>query len=323
MGISFVGMKDWADAADEAEARRQENAVKLIELDMRYGSGSGGYGRSGTSATDTATRNALLKQINERLPEDSKVAPQLVDVSLETLEKFDAAQQKLAKFYQENDMIYSPEQAEDDVISIHREVIKSGGKLDEAQIYAILGIDESMAGDEVYGGKTYADIAKSLAEGSETVGLAFQMREPIKPASLGEQSQLRELYIEQLSPTIEAEIAQINARAAQGNPQENDEARALELNRALDAISSEAKDYSLAARIVGPMAAIRLMETNPRMKAYSYLINKNLNFTDDVNGNEMFKRAITSGLLGEGDTYFSNGVPGLVTAEIIEKALKE
>ncbi len=323
MGISFVGMKDWVDQADAAEARRQENAVKLIELDMRYGGGSSGYGRSGTTATDTATRNALLKQINDRLPDDSKVAPQLVGADLKTIQDFDAAQQKLAAFYEEQGMIYSPEQAESDVVSLHREVIETGGKLDVEQIYAILGIDESMAKDVVYGGKTYEDIAKSLATSSESVGLAFQMSEPVKPASLGEQSQLKELYIEQLSPTIETEIAQINGRASEGTAKEGDEARAIKLNRALDAISGTAKDYSLAARIVGPMAAIRLMETNPRMKAYSYLINKNLNFTADVEGSAMLKRAITSGLLSEGDTYFSNGAPGIITAEIIEKALKE
>ena len=313
---------DWVNANDEAEARRQEIATKLVELDLRYGSGSSGYGSRGSSS-DTATRDALLKQINNRLPEDSKIAPQLVGADLETLEKFDKAQQKLAAFYQENDMPYTPDQAEEDVISFHREVIKSGGKLDVPEIYALLGIDEDMAGEEAFGGKTYEDLARSLAEGRENVGIAFQMREPIKPATLGEQGELRQLYIEQLKPAIETEMFQINSRAAQGNSNEGDEARANELNKALEALDSEAKDYALAARIVGPEAAIKILETNPRMKAYSYLINKNLNFTDDVNGNDLFKRAIKSGLLSEGDTYFSNGVPGIVTADIIQKALKE
>ena len=314
---------DWVNANDEAEARRQEVATKLVELDLRYGSGSSGYGSRGSGSSDTATRDALLKQINARLPEDSKIAPQLVGADLETLEKFDKAQQELAAFYQQNDMPYTPDQAEEDVISFHREVVKSGGKLDVSEIYALLGIDEDMAGEEAFGGKTYEDLARSLAEGKENVGIAFQMREPIKPVTLGEQGELRQLYIEQLKPTLETEMAQINARKAQGNPSEGDEARAIELNRALDALDNEAKDYALAARIVGPEAAIKILETNPRMKAYSYLINKNLNFTDDVNGNALFKRAIKSGLLSEGDTYFSNGVPGIVTADIIQKALKE
>lgn len=313
MGLSAVGIMDWVEANDKETARREELTTKLIEMDLRWG-GSSGSGRGGSSE-NVATKSALLKKIQARLPEDSKIAPQLVGADLETLELFDKGQETLRAFYKGNGLDYTPEQAEADVTSFHREVIKTGGKVDVEDIYAMLGIDEDMADEVAYGDKTYGDLARSIAEGKEEVGLAFSFREPVKPLSGSEQEKIRDLFISSLRPTIRAEISAINEREAAGNARPEDVARGLELEKALKDLDKE--DYIAASRIAGPEAAIKLMETNPRYKPYNYMINQNLGFQnkDDI------ARAIKVGLIEKGTRIFYNGSSYTITEEDVQRAI--
>lgn len=313
MGLSAVGIMDWVEATDKETARREELTTKLIEMDLRWG-GSSGSGRGGSSE-NVATKSALLKKIQARLPEDSKIAPQLVGADLETLELFDKGQETLRAFYKGNGLDYTPEQAEADVTSFHREVIKTGGKVDVEDIYAMLGIDEDMADEVAYGDKTYGDLARSIAEGKEEVGLAFSFREPVKPLSGSEQEKIRDLFISSLRPTIRAEISAINEREAAGNARPEDVARGLELEKALKDLDKE--DYIAASRIAGPEAAIKLMETNPRYKPYNYMINQNLGFQnkDDI------ARAIKVGLIEKGTRIFYNGSSYTITEEDVQRAI--
>ena len=312
MGLSAVGIMDWVEANDKETARREELTTKLIEMDLRWGGGSGS-GRGGSSE-NVATKAAILKKIQARLPEDSKIAPQLVGADLETLELFDKGQTELESFYSGNDLTYTPEQAEADVTSFYREVVKSGGKVDVEDIYAMLGIDEDMVEEVAYGDKTYGDLARSIAEGKEEVGLAFSFREPVKPLSGSEQEKIRDLFISSLRPTIRAEITTINDRQASGNATAEDEARALELEEALRNLDND--DYIAASRIAGPEAAIKLMETNPRYKPYNYLINQNLGFSNK----EDIARAIQVGLIEKGTRIFYKGSPYTINEEDVKKA---
>lgn len=313
MGLSAVGIMDWVEATDKETARREELTTKLIEMDLRWG-GSSGSGRGGSSE-NVATKAALLKKIQARLPEDSKIAPQLVGADLETLELFDKGQTELEDFYSGNDLTYTPEQAEADVTSFYREVVKSGGKVDVEDIYAMLGIDEDMVEEIAYGDKTYADLARSIAEGKEEVGLAFSFREPVKPLSGSEQEKIRDLFISSLRPTIRAELTIINDKQAAGTATAEDEARALELDRAMNNLDND--DYIAASRIAGPEAAIKLMETNPRYKPYNYLINQNLGFQ---NKNDI-ARAIKVGLIEKGTRIFYNGSSYTITEEDVQRAI--
>ena len=313
MGLSAVGIMDWVEANDKETARREELTTKLIEMDLRWGGGSGS-GRGGSSE-NVASKAAILKKIQARLPEDSKIAPQLVGADLETLELFDKGQTELEDFYSGNDLTYTPEQAEADVTSFYREVVKSGGKVDVEDIYAMLGIDEDMVEEIAYGDKTYGDLARSIAEGKEEVGLAFSFREPVKPLSGSEQEKIRDLFISSLRPTIRAEMTIINEKQASGNATAEDEARALELEEALRNLDND--DYIAASRIAGPEAAIKLMETNPRYKPYNYLINQNLGFQ---NKNDI-ARAIKVGLIEKGTRIFYNGSSYTITEEDVQRAI--
>ena len=313
MALSAVGIMDWVEANDKETARREELTTKLIEMDLRWG-GSSGSGRGGSSG-NVATKSALLKKIQARLPEDSKIAPQLVGADLETLELFDKGQETLRAFYKGNGLDYTPEQAEADVTSFHREVIKTGGKVDVEDIYAMLGIDEDMADEVAYGDKTYGDLARSIAEGKEEVGLAFSFREPVKPLSGSEQEKIRDLFISSLRPTIRAELTTINEKQAAGTATAEDEARALELDRAMNNLDND--DYIAASRIAGPEAAIKLMETNPRYKPYNYLINQSLGFQNK----EDIARAIKVGLIEKGTRIFYNGSSYTITEEDVQRAI--
>jgi hypothetical protein len=313
--LSAVGIMDWANAVDKETARRDELTSKLLEMDLRWG-GSSGTGRSGTSE-NLATKSALLKKIQARLPEDSKIAPQLVGADLETLELFDKGQEKLRDFYKSNGLEYTPEIAEEDVTSFHREVIKTGGKVDVETIFSMLGIDEDMVDDIAYGDKTYGDIARSIAEGKEEVGLAFDFRSPVDPLSGSEQSSIRDLYVSSLRPTISSEITRINNLIAENQATPEDEVRVGKLQEALDAMESENKDYSLAAAIVGPEVAINIIKSNPRFKPYNYLINQNLNFKTKEN----IAEAINVGLIEEGTRIYFNGSSYTITKEDVKRAI--
>ena len=313
MALSAVGIMDWVEANDKETARREELTTKLIEMDLRWG-GSSGSGRGGSSG-NVATKSALLKKIQARLPEDSKIAPQLVGADLETLELFDKGQETLRAFYKGNGLDYTPEQAEADVTSFHREVIKTGGKVDVEDIYAMLGIDEDMADEVAYGDKTYGDLARSIAEGKEEVGLAFSFREPVKPLSGSEQEKIRDLFISSLRPTIRAELTTINEKQAAGTATAEDEARALELDRAMNNLDND--DYIAASKIAGPEAAIKLMETNPRYKPYNYLINQSLGFQNK----EDIASAIKVGLIEKGTRIFYNGSSYTITEEDVQRAI--
>ena len=313
MALSAVGIMDWVEANDKETARREELTTKLIEMDLRWG-GSSGSGRGGSSG-NVATKSALLKKIQARLPEDSKIAPQLVGADLETLELFDKGQETLRAFYKGNGLDYTPEQAEADVTSFHREVIKTGGKVDVEDIYAMLGIDEDMADEVAYGDKTSGDLARSIAEGKEEVGLAFSFRDPVKPLSGSEQEKIRDLFISSLRPTIRAELTTMNEKQAAGTATAEDEARALELDRAMNNLDND--DYIAASRIAGPEAAIKLMETNPRYKPYNYLINQSLGFQNK----EDIARAIKVGLIEKGTRIFYNGSSYTITEEDVQRAI--
>ena len=311
MGLSAVGIMDWVDANDEETARRQEVSTKLIEMDLKYG-GSGSSSRGG--GENLASKAALLKKIQSRLPGDSKIAPQLVGADLETLKLFDQGQEQLKDYYKGNGLDYTPEVAEQDVTSFHREVIKSGGKVDVETIYSMLGIDEDMVDEIAYGDKTYGDLARSIAEGNEQVGLSFDFRSPVEPLSGSEQGNIRDLFISTLRPTIRAELTTINEREANGQASPEDSARAMELDRALTNLDND--DYTAASRIAGPEAAIKIMETNPRYKPYNYLINQNLGFSDKEN----IARAIRAGLIEKGTRIFYNGSPYTINEEDVKKA---
>jgi hypothetical protein len=200
------------------------------------------------------------------------------------------------------------------VTSFHREVIKSGGKVDVETIYSMLGIDDDMVDEIAYGDKTYGDLARSIAEGKEEVGLSFDFRSPVEPLSGSEQEKIRDLFISTLRPTIRAELTTINEKQANNQASPEDEARAMELNSALTNLDNE--DYTAASRIAGPEAAIKLMETNPRYKPYNYLINQNLGFSNK----EDIARAIKVGLIEKGTRIFFKGSPYTINEEDVKKA---
>ena len=94
-------MQDWVDSVDKETERRQDMAVKMMELDLTYGGGRSRSrsGTSGSSDQDIADKAAIMAQIKSRLPEDSQIVPQLAGASLETLKKFASGQDALYEYH--------------------------------------------------------------------------------------------------------------------------------------------------------------------------------------------------------------------------------
>ena len=316
-------MQDWVDSVDKETERRQDLAVKMLDLDLRYGGGRSSTSRTGGSSDqDIADKAAYMAQIKSRLPEDSQIVPQLAGASLETLKKFAAGQDALYDYHLKHNIPYTAQEAEEDVISFHRVVEEIGPTLDTDQIMTTLGITEDMLDEEIRSGVTFRDAIKDITEPRQVIGAAFSFAPTGDLLSAAEQQGVKDLYIDQLDDTLAATIGEINARKLNNDDNISAEEQALvvSLNDAREKLKSG--QTASAIQLSGAVAidiAIDVMRTNPNFKPYAYLINKNHNYSSQ----DQVKRSIQVGLIGDGTTILVNGVPKRITQSYIDQLLAE
>ena len=320
--FSFRGVQDWVDSVDKETERRQDMAVKMMELDLAYGGGRSRSrsGTSGDSGQDLADKAAIMAQIKSRLPEDSQIVPQLAGASLETLKKFASGQDALYEYHLKHNIPYTAQEAEEDVISFHRVVEEVGPTLTSDQIMTTLGLTEDMLDEEIRPNVTFRDAIKDLTTPSEVVGATFSFAPTGDLLSAAEQTGIKDLYIDQLDDNLVATIGEINARKINGNASDEDQQLVVKLDEARKKL--KAGQTASAIQESGKVAieiAINIMRTNPNFKSYSYLINKNHNYSSQ----DQVKRSIQVGLIGDGDTILVNGVQKRITQSYIDQLLAE
>ena len=320
--FSFKGMQDWVDSVDKETERRQDMAVKMMELDLTYGGGRSRSrsGTSGSSDQDIADKAAIMAQIKSRLPEDSQIVPQLAGASLETLKKFASGQDALYEYHLRHNIPYTAQEAEEDVISFHRVVEEIGPTLNQDQIMTTLGITEDMLDEEIRPNVTFRDAIKDFTTPSQVVGATFSFAPTGDLLSAAEQTGIKDLYIDQLDDNLAATIGQLNNRKINGNASDEDQQLVVKLDEARKKL--KAGQTASAIQESGEVAieiAINIMRTNPNFKSYSYLINKNHNYSSQ----DQVKRSIQVGLIGDGDTILVNGVQKRITQSYIDQLLAE
>lgn len=320
--FSFRGVQDWVDSVDKETERRQDMAVKMMELDLAYG-GSGSRSRSGTSGSsgqDLADKAAYMAQIKSRLPEDSRIVPQLAGASLETLKKFASGQDALYQYHLKHNIPYTAQEAEEDVISFHRVVEEVGPTLSSDQIMTTLGLTEDMLDEEIRPNVTFRSAIEDLTTSSEVVGATFSFSPTADLLSAAEQQGVKDLYIDQLDDNLAATIGEINARKINGNASDEDQQLIVKLDEARTKL--KAGQTAAAIQESGEVAisiAINIMKTNPNFKPYAYMINKNHNYSSI----DQVKQSIQVGLIGDGTTILVNGVPKRITQNYIDQLLAE
>lgn len=320
--FSFRGVQDWVDSVDKETERRQDMAVKMMELDLAYGGGRSRSrsGTSGDSGQDLADKAAIMAQIKSRLPEDSQIVPQLAGASLETLKKFASGQDALYEYHLKHNIPYTAQEAEEDVISFHRVVEEVGPTLTSDQIMTTLGLTEDMLDEEIRPNVTFRDAIKDFTTPSQVVGATFSFAPTGDLLSAAEQTGIKDLYIDQLDDNLVATIGEINARKINGNASDEDQQLVVKLDEARKKL--KAGQTASAIQESGKVAieiAINIMRTNPNFKSYSYLINKNHNYSSQ----DQVKRSIQVGLIGDGDTILVNGVQKRITQSYIDQLLAE
>ena len=320
--FSFRGVQDWVDSVDKETERRQDMAVKMMELDLAYGGGRSRSrsGTSGDSGQDLADKAAIMAQIKSRLPEDSQIVPQLAGASLETLKKFASGQDALYEYHLKHNIPYTAQEAEEDVISFHRVVEEVGPTLSSDQIMTTLGLTEDMLDEEIRPNVTFRDAIKDFTTPSQVVGATFSFAPTGDLLSAAEQTGIKDLYIDQLDDNLVATIGEINARKINGNASDEDQQLVVKLDEARKKL--KAGQTASAIQESGKVAieiAINIMRTNPNFKSYSYLINKNHNYSSQ----DQVKRSIQVGLIGDGDTILVNGVQKRITQSYIDQLLAE
>tara|TARA_R100001440_G_scaffold46620_2_gene66305 strand:+ start:4762 stop:5733 length:972 start_codon:yes stop_codon:yes gene_type:complete len=317
--FSFRGVQDWVDSVDKETERRQDMAVKMMELDLAYGGGRSRSrsGTSGSSGQDLADKAAIMSQIKSRLPEDSQIVPQLAGASLETLKKFASGQDALYEYHLKHNIPYTAQEAEEDVISFHRVVEEVGPTLDSDQIMTTLGLTEDMLDEEIRPNVTFRDAIKDLTTPSEVVGATFSFAPTGDLLSAAEQTGIKDLYIDQLDDNLAATIGQLNNRANTDTAEPGDAERIVNLDAARKKL--KAGQTSSAIQLAGNEAvniAINIMKTNPNFKSYAYLINRNLNFESK----DKLAQAINVGLIVEGTSILFQNGSYTVTQEDILRA---
>jgi len=325
--FSFRGVKDWVDSVDKETERRQDMAVKMMELDLAYG-GSGSRSRSGTSGSsgqDLADKAAYMSQIKSRLPEDSQIVPQLAGASLETLKKFASGQDALYQYHLKHNIPYTAQEAEEDVISFHRVVEEVGPTLSSDQIMTTLGLTEDMLDEEIRPNVTFRDAIKDFTTPSQVVGATFSFAPTGDLLSAAEQTGVKNLYIDQLKDTIDAELGALNRKiaSANSNPEiqvtQEEQDKVIALNSAKENLGGTSPSTSEAIKLAGNTAvniAIDVMRTNPNFKSYAYLINRNLNFENK----DKLAEAINVGLIVEGSSILFQNSSYTVTQQDILRA---
>ena len=317
--FSFRGVQDWVDSVDKETERRQDMAVKMMELDLAYGGGRSRSrsGTSGDSGQDLADKAAIMAQIKSRLPEDSQIVPQLAGASLETLKKFASGQDALYEYHLKHNIPYTAQEAEEDVISFHRVVEEVGPTLSSDQIMTTLGLTEDMLDEEIRPNVTFRDAIKDLTTPSEVVGATFSFAPTGDLLSAAEQTGIKDLYIDQLDDNLAATIGEINARKLNGNASDEDQQLVVKLDEARKKL--KAGQTASAIQLAGNEAvniAINIMRTNPNFKPYAYLINRNLNFENK----DKLAQAINVGLIVEGTSILFQNGSYTVTQEDILRA---
>ncbi len=311
-------MQDWVDSVDKETERRQDLAVKMLDLDLRYGGGRSSTSRTGGSSDqDIADKAAYMAQIKSRLPEDSRIVPQLAGASLETLKKFAEGQDALYNYHLKHNIPYTPQEAEEDVISFHRVVEEVGPTLDTEQIMTTLGITEEMLDEEIRPNVTFRDAIKDITTPSEVVGATFSFAPTGDLLSAAEQQGVKDLYMDQLDDNLAATIGQLNNRANTDSAEPGDAERIVNLDAAREKLKTG--QTASAIQLAGNEAvdiAINIMRTNPNFKPYAYLINRNLNFENK----DKLAQAINVGLIVEGTSILFRNGSYTVTQEDILRA---
>ena len=290
--FSFRGVKDWVDSVDKETERRQDMAVKMMELDLTYG-GSGSRSRSGTGGSsdqDLADKAAIMAQIKSRLPEDSQIVPQLAGASLETLKKFSTSQEALYEYHLENSIPYTPQEAEEDVISFHRVVEEIGPNINQDQIMTTLGITEDMLSQEIRPNVTFADAIKDITEPREVVGATFSFSPTPSSKSVAEVKDFQDQFYDMVTDSLQAVAGPLRKRQSDGTI--GDDYGILRMYE--EAITSlSGGDSKTGIELSGEEAvnaAIEIMEMYPTFKNYSRTVNKHLVFT--AGNEEQMNRAI-------------------------------
>ena len=177
-----------------------------------------------------------------------------------------------------------------------------------------------MLDEEIRPNVTFRDAIKDFTTPSQVVGATFSFAPTGDLLSAAEQTGIKDLYIDQLDDNLVATIGEINARKINGNASDEDQQLVVKLDEARKKL--KAGQTASAIQESGKVAieiAINIMRTNPNFKSYSYLINKNHNYSSQ----DQVKRSIQVGLIGDGNTILVNGVPKRITQSYIDQLLAE
>ena len=302
----------------EANRKREEKRQERI-LNVRASALENYLSSRKTQTENSALVAAKLKNISKYLPEGSPIIDQLAGADSKTVAALEKEVLANRKFYEENNLTYSPEMLESD-LDIVRVEVENNPDLDLVDLYK----DMFRLTEEDLASETGGITLKEMLEMPQTsdIGVTYSIKSPPGLDDPGKLKEFKSAYQAELRPFINQRIRINENKIRNQDPdmiaaqQENDR-----LEQALEALKGDFPDYSTAAQLAGPEPAIELMETFPSYRNFSKFINKGLNFPDNVEGRKLLVRAIKSGLLQLGDKFMIGNNPEILTEDQVNSAL--
>jgi hypothetical protein len=299
----------------EANRKREEKRQERI-LNVRASALENYLSSKKTQTENSALVAAKLKNISKYLPEDSPIIDQLAGADSKTVAALEKEVLANRKFYEENNLTYSPEMLEGD-LDVVRVEVENDPDLDLVNLYK----DMFRLTEEDLASETGGITLKEMLEMPQTsdIGVTYSIKSPPGLDDPGKLKEFKSAYQAELRPFINQRIRVNENKIRNQDPDmiaaqdENDR-----LEQALEALKGDFPDYSTAAQLAGPEPAIELMETFPQYKNFSLYINKGLSFPDNNEGQQLLVRAIKSGLLKAGDTFTIIKKEGDTTVPILE-----
>jgi len=306
---------------DRLDKQFQENFTnnRLKNLsDSGFNFGLGGSLSSGSGSGDgslllSAETENTLKKIVALLPEDSLIAPKLVNANLKSLQSIVAAIEARQAGSATDGLPLTPDAIEGIFKDIYVTNTTSQSSLNVQDLASYLQVDLE---SEYVGGVTWNEYLTKQISPKTATSVQFSENFPVGSMEIGEVKNIRGLFQSELLQQINNELLQFADLVNQGIEVNQD--RYARLRKAQTDLKLDTPTFGLATSLVGVDVLLDYVQNYPLMKQPNSkrLFNRGLTY----NIKEDLDRAINMGFVIKGEKVNWKGNFIIVTEDLITAA---
>ena len=306
---------------DRLDKQFQENFTnnRLKNLsDSGFNFGLGGSSSSGSGSGDgslslSAETENTLKKIVALLPEDSLIAPKLVNANLKSLQSIVAAIEARQAGSATDGLPLTPDAIEGIFKDIYVTNTTSQSSLNVQDLASYLQVDLE---SEYVGGVTWNEYLTKQISPKTATAVDFSQNYSVNPMEIAEVKNIRGQFQSELLQQIDNELLQFADLVNQGVEVNQD--RYARLRKAQTDLKLDTPTFGLATSLVGVDVLLDYVQNYPLMKQPNSkrLFNRGLTY----NIKEDLDRAINMGFVIKGEKVNWKGNFIIVTEDLITAA---